>query len=140
MQQKIPYIAIPRQNCATREVVFQLDRSFFRRFENSLVEEGALDAFIKLDKNVQHMQLSFTIRGEIVLVCDRSLELFNYPIFIEQLVHFISGKENKELDVDYYMIHQQATTIDLSQHIYDFVTLAVPMKKLHPRFITTGGV
>lgn len=134
MQQEALVIAIPRQSHASKEATFQLDGTFFRGFENSLVEHGQLAVRVKLDKSPRHIQLLFTIQGEVELICDRSLALFNYPICTEQVVHFKLGEENKELDVDCYLIDQQTSTIDLAQHIYDFVTLAIPMKKLHPRF------
>lgn len=134
MQQETLVIAIPRQSHASKETTFQLDGTFFRGFENSLVEQGQLAVCVKLDKSSRHIQLLLTIQGEVELICDRSLALFNYPIYIEQVVHFKLGEENKELDVDCYLIDQQTSTIDLAQHIYDFVTLAIPMKKLHPRF------
>ncbi|MEM7055544.1 MAG: DUF177 domain-containing protein [Bacteroidota bacterium] len=129
-------IDIPRQGSASSETIYRLDGAFFQLFETSLLEKGQLDVRIQLNKNSSRIQLLFEIKGEVELVCDRTLEQFNYPVCIEQVVHFRLGDENKELDVDCYMIEQKATAINVAQHIYDFVTLAVPMKKLHPRFVT----
>ena len=136
IQPKELAIDIPRQSNASSEIAYQLDGTFFQLFENSLLKKGQLDVKVKRDKIPRRIQLLFEIKGEVELVCDRSLEEFNYPVCIEQAVHFKLGDENKELDVDLYMIEQQASTINVAQHIYDFVTLAVPMKKLHPRFTT----
>ncbi|OJW68811.1 MAG: hypothetical protein BGO68_04520 [Candidatus Amoebophilus sp. 36-38] len=127
-------IRIPIAHTATNEVVYQLDDHFFELFESSLLEKGNLDVRVKLDKTPRHIQLAFSIQGQIELSCDRTLEIFDYPINIERIVHFKIGDENKELDVDLYMIDRQASTIELAQHIYDFVNLAIPMKQLHPRF------
>lgn len=129
-------INIPRQDNASSETIYSLDGAFFQLFENSLLEKGQLDVRIQVNKNSSRIQLLFEIKGEVGLVCDRTLEQFSYPVCIEQTVHFKLGDENKELDVDFYMIEQQASAINIAQHIYDFVTLAVPMKKLHPRFVT----
>lgn len=127
-------IRIPIAPTATSEVTYQLDDRFFESFEGSLLEKGSLDVQVKLDKTPRHIQLFFSIQGQVELSCDRTLELFDYPIHIDQVVHFKIGDENKELDVDLYMIDRQASKIELAQHIYDFVSLAVPMKQLHPRF------
>ena len=127
-------IRIPIAPTATNEVTYQLDDRFFKLFEGSLLEKGRLDVRVKLDKTPRHIQLFFAIQGQVELSCDRTLVLFDYPIHIEQVVHFKIGDENKELDVDLYMIDRQASTIELAQHIYDFVNLAIPMKRLHPRF------
>lgn len=32
------------------------------------------------------------------------------------------------------MIHRGTETLELGQYIYEFIALAIPMKKLHPRF------
>jgi uncharacterized protein len=127
-------IEIPKQAVGKSEVVYHLDNHFFQRFENSLLEQGNVEVSIKLDKTIRHIQVLFAIEGKVVLTCDRSLEQFDYPIFLERLVYFKLGPENKELDLDLYMIEETSSFIDLAQHIYDFVTLAVPMKKIHPRF------
>lgn len=129
-------INIPRQGNASSETIYSLDGAFFQLFSNSLLEKGQLDVRIQVNKNSSRIRLLFEIKGEVVLVCDRTLEQFSYPVCIEQAIHFRLGDENKELDVDFYMIEQQASAINIAQHIYDFVTLAVPMKKLHPRFVT----
>jgi uncharacterized metal-binding protein YceD (DUF177 family) len=130
------FIRIPIAPTATNQVVYELDSDFFKLFEGSLLEPGKLDVQIKLDKTPRHIQLYFSIQGYVELSCDRTLEKFNYPLNIEQVVHFKIGEENKELDVNLYMLDRQASSIELAQHIYDFVTLAIPMKWLHPRFET----
>jgi len=127
-------IQVPRADTGSSQEVYQLDDTFFKLFEGSLLETGKLDVNIKLDKTPRHIQLLFSIQGEVELSCDRTLELFNYPINIEQVVHFKIGDEDKELDMDLYMIERQAPSIQVGQHIYDFVTLSIPMKRLHPRF------
>jgi uncharacterized protein len=129
-------IEVPRQSMGATEAVYQLDKHFFGLFENSLLEEGELKVKVKLEKTSRHIQLLFEIEGRVELTCDRSLEQFDYPILLERTVYFKLGPENKEMDVDLYMIEETSSMIDLAQHIYDFVTLAVPMKKLHPRFRT----
>jgi uncharacterized metal-binding protein YceD (DUF177 family) len=126
-------IQVPRADTGSSQAAYQLGDDFFKLFEGSLLETGNLNVDVKLDKTSRHIQLSFSIQGEVELSCDRTLELFNYPISIEQIVHFKIGDENKELDIDLYMIDRQASSIQIAQHIYDFVNLAVPMKRLHPR-------
>ncbi|ACE06097.1 hypothetical protein Aasi_0710 [Candidatus Amoebophilus asiaticus 5a2] len=127
-------IQVPRTDTGSSQEVYQLDDTFFKLFEGNLLETGKLNVNIKLDKTPRHIQLLFSIQGEIELSCDRTLEPFNYPINIERVVHFKIGDEDKELDMDLYMIERQASSIQVAQHIYDFVNLSIPMKRLHPRF------
>jgi uncharacterized metal-binding protein YceD (DUF177 family) len=45
------------------------------------------------------------------------------------------GPENKELDEDLWEITPETQQINVAQHLYDFIALSLPMKKLHPRFL-----
>jgi len=115
-------------------LTYDLGAAFFKCFENSLLEKGKLTATVRVDKTYSYIRLFFAIVGTITLACDRSLEEFDYPVNVEKAVTFRLGRENKELTEDLYMIEQNIATINIAQHLYDFVSLAVPMKKLHPRF------
>lgn len=127
-------IQIPKADTATSQVTYQLGSDFFSLFEGSLLEKGNLVVNIFLDKTPRHIQLRFWIQGEVELSCDRTGELFNYPLHIERAVQFKLGETYQELDLDLYMIGREASYIEVAQHIYDFVHIAIPMKRLHPRF------
>ena len=127
-------IRIPVTDTTNSSVSYKLDSSFFKLFPESLLDKTELDVCVILEKTAQHIQLLFLIKGEVELYCDRTLENFNYPINIEQKVYFKLGDENKELDVDLYMLERVTTNIPIAQHIYDFVNLSIPMKRLYPRF------
>ncbi len=116
-------------------LTYDLGATFFGLFENSLLERGTLTATVEVNRKLSNIQLLFSILGTVALVCDRSLEAFDYPIHIEKEVNFKLGHENKELAAELYMLERQTSTINIAQHIYDFVSLEVPMKKLHPRFL-----
>mgnify|MGYP001801711938 CR=1 FL=1 len=115
-------------------LTYDLDDDFFALFEHSLLDQGKLTATVQLHKTWDNIQLKFSILGQVVLVCDRSLAPFHYPIHLTPVVTFVPGTESKDLEVDLYMIPQHATTLNIAQHLYDFISLAIPMKKIHPKF------
>ena len=117
-------------------LTYDLDDTFFALFEHSLLDQGKLTTTIQIRKTSTNVQLQFGIVGQVVLTCDRSLEPFDYPIHIEREVNFKLGFENKELDVDLYVIKQHTAIINIAQHLYDFISLAIPMKKIHSQFGT----
>lgn len=127
-------IQVPRPDIATSQVIYQLGDDFFTLFPGSLLEKGNIVVDIYLDKTPRHIQLRFLIQGEVALNCDRTGELFNYPLHIDRTVQFKLGEAYQELGLDLYMIERGTPCIEVMQHIYDFVTLAIPMKRLHPRF------
>jgi uncharacterized metal-binding protein YceD (DUF177 family) len=44
---------------------------------------------------------------------------------------------NEEMSDEIIMIHRDTATLELGQYMYEFIALAVPMKKLHPKFQET---
>lgn len=113
---------------------YQLDNLFFEEFEDSLIEKGNLDVKVTLDKTETLIQTSFTIKGSVELICDRSLETFDFPIDIEEGLIFKYGEEYAELSDEIISIPRDAQKLNIAQYIYEFIGLAIPMKKLHPRF------
>jgi len=119
---------------AKHEFDFDLGASFFKQYGTDVVSEGSLKAQIALDKHETFLEVSFKIKGTLQLTCDRSLEEFEFPLDINQKLVYKYGDEDREISEDVMMIHRDTATLDLGQPMYEFIVLAVPMKKLHPRF------
>lgn len=115
---------------------FELDDSFFDLFGKELILGGNLVAHVKLDKTEALLTFELAIKGHVRLVCDRSLDEFDYPIETEGAFRIKYGDENAELDDDLWQITANTQSVNIAQHLYDYIGLAVPMKKLHPRFVS----
>lgn len=118
----------------THHFDYELGRDFFALFEQPLVEEGQLHADVELIKTELLLTLNFHIQGTVRLTCDRSLDEFDQPLDIEEQLLVRFGDENKELDDNVLQITPDTQVLPLAQHLYDYIGLALPMKKLHPRF------
>lgn len=113
---------------------FEIEEAFFSTLKQDLVNSGILKAVVDLDKNDSFIGMEVKIEGTVELTCDRTLEQFQYPISVDRKVIFKFGNEERELEHDVVMITNDTQQIDVGQYIFEFVGLAVPMKKLHPRF------
>ncbi len=113
---------------------FKVSNDFFKSREESVVESGSVHVRVVLNKNDAFFDLLFLIEGEVELVCDRSLEKFNEPIDINEKLICRYGSEELEIDEQVIQITKNTQTIDLSQYVYEFISLSIPMKKLHPKF------
>ena len=116
------------------EYEFDLSDSFFELFDSELVRKGKLKAFVTLQKSDSMIQINFTIKGEIELTCDRSLDLFDYPLEAKRGMIYKYGDEEKELSEDVYVILKDTQTLNIASILFEFIGLEIPMKKLHPRF------
>jgi uncharacterized metal-binding protein YceD (DUF177 family) len=115
---------------------YVVDNSFFALFENSLVQVGTCKIKVELNKSETMLICYFDITGTIQLTCDRSLDLFDYPIQSKERIIFKYGEETKELSDEIIVIPRDLPTLNVAQFIYEFIGLCVPIKKLHPRYLS----
>lgn len=108
---------------------FEIDKSFFDAFEHSLVKDGALKAVVELDKQETMLILGFHIEGTIKLNCDTCLSDFDQQIELNerQIVKFAEEVDADEPeDLEIIVLPRKETAIDVSELIYEFITVAVP--------------
>lgn len=113
---------------------YNLDEGFFGHFENSPLSRANLSAEVTLDKQESLITAFFAINGTVELECDRSLEKFDYPLSVQERVIYQYGEEEQELGDDIVIITNSTQSINVAQYIYEFVNLAIPMRKLHPKY------
>ncbi|MFC4873721.1 YceD family protein [Negadavirga shengliensis] len=116
---------------------FEIDQAFLDYFKNvnEHISDTDLAAEVTLDKRINLIEAKFEIRGTVELTCDRSLELFNYPMAVIQKVIYKYGQEEKEINEEIIMITRDTPSINVAQLIYEFIMLAIPAKKIHPDYL-----
>jgi uncharacterized protein len=115
---------------------FEVGDEFFNKFEdNTMVSKGDLVANVVLNKDVNLIEALFEIEGTVELVCDRSLETFDYPLKTEEKVLYKYGVEEREINEEINVITRDTPKINLAQLIYEFILLAIPAKKIHPDYL-----
>lgn len=115
---------------------YEIGDEFFRQYgkDTGLVSEGAFEAEVDLDKRETFIEARFKIKGHAKLICDRSLDPFQYPVEIDKKVVFKYGDADEELSDEIVIIRRDADSLELGQYIYEFISLEIPIKKLHPRY------
>jgi len=113
---------------------YEIGDKFFGEYGTDLVSKGSFHVNIALNKHETFIEADFKIKGKAVLICDRSLDPFDYPVESSHRIVFKFGDSDQEMSDEIIMIHRDTVTLELGQYIYEFIALAIPMKKLHPRF------
>jgi uncharacterized metal-binding protein YceD (DUF177 family) len=116
---------------------FKLDNEFFayvKEHLNGFIEKGDCNAQVILEKNEQLIRATFIIDGTVELVCDRSLDEFDYEVDVEETILYKYGEEERELTEEIVLITRRTPSINVGELLYEFLMLDIPMKKLHPRF------
>ena len=111
---------------------FDIDNEFFEKFEESEIKDGTLSAAVEMDKRASHFDLIVKILGTVMISCDRCLEMFLYPINCENRL-IVKMEENISNDDDADIIYFSADEyeLDLKQHLYEFIHLALPIRRVH---------
>jgi uncharacterized protein len=115
-----------------RTIDFEIGDEFFEQFEESEIKEGRLIALIEMDKRSSHIDLSISISGSVKVCCDRCLEMFFQPVDCRNRILVKFGKSIEDSDPDIISVPADEHELDLNQHIYEFIHLALPIKRVHP--------
>jgi len=134
---QIPIIALEDKSY---HYAFSGDDSFFAAFEQDWVEKGQFTVSADLTKSALMIQVQMNITGTIELICDRSLEAFDYPFEVNEKLIFKYSDHSEDLGDNLFLLDRKEPKLNLSQDIFDFIALEVPMKKLHPRFLEEEDV
>ncbi len=113
-------------------VDFEIGKEFFEQFEESEVQEGSLIVNVEMDKRSSHLDIIVRISGNVRICCDRCLEMFSQPVDCENRLLVKFGKRMEESDPDIISLPVDENELDLQQHIYEFIHLALPIKRVHP--------
>ena len=114
---------------------FEGNNDFFEALDQNLIQKGHFKASVDLNKNETMIQMVYKISGSVELTCDRSLDLFDFPVDITQKMILKFSDHNEEITEELMLIDRNTQYINVAQDIFDFIGLQIPIKKLHPRFI-----
>lgn len=109
---------------------FEVKDEFFESREYSEIEGGNFEVKLELVKQNNLMQLNFTIAGTANVSCDRCTK--SYPIEVdayeEMFLKF--GDPDEEHPENVLVLPHGANELDISQPLYEFITLALPQRKV----------
>ncbi|HUW92912.1 MAG TPA: DUF177 domain-containing protein [Bacteroidales bacterium] len=111
---------------------FSIGYDFFEPFKESEIRTGVIRADVVLEKRSTHLELLITISGSAEVVCDRCLERFPIQLSCTNKLFVKQGKEWNDSDPDMIIMPVDEYQFDLSQFFYEFIHLALPIKRTHP--------
>lgn len=96
---------------------------------------------IEFYKTQHFVRTQFSFDGEVELICDRSLDPFDYEVHQNYEVLFKAEDVEESADENGAVRNydQSSQVIDLEQDVRDTILLDLPTKKLHPRFLDKDG-
>lgn len=108
-----------------------IDRTFFDEFENEDIQQASLNARLVLNKHDRLMNLSFVIDGNIETKCDHCGDSLTIKISTHNDLIARFAEETDLSGDEVIFLSNAEHTLDLSQHIYEFIVLAIPVRRSH---------
>lgn len=96
---------------------------------------------VRFDKSPEAIRLYFNVIANVTLICDRSLEPFEYIIDRNYDIVFKEG-EAEEIEDEHSAIrslNSHENKIRIDNEVRDTILLGIPIKKLHPKFLDENG-
>jgi uncharacterized metal-binding protein YceD (DUF177 family) len=112
---------------------FEVDNKFFEQFEESLVDNGRITVAVVLEKRSSFIKLHFYIKGWLELTCDRCLELYEQPVKYETEMFVKYGEKEYDDGENIIWVNPEEHHVNLAQIIYEYVTLLIPLRHVHPK-------
>ena len=112
---------------------FEVKDSFFEHLEYSEIKKSNIVVDLTLLKQSSMMALEFEISGTVKANCDLCTEEFDLPISGSyKLMVKVGGADADEENDDIITIAANEHELDLAQYIYEYITLSLPIKRVHP--------
>ncbi|ROT21558.1 DUF177 domain-containing protein [Muribaculaceae bacterium Isolate-110 (HZI)] len=130
---KLSIFSIPLKTMpeGTQEFAYHLDKQFFVNMESTDVHDADLEVRLTVVHKHDMYNLAFHITGTVTLICDRCLDDLILPIDVTYDIAVKYGDDYDETD-ELLIIPQTDLTLNVSYMIYDTVSLAIPLKHVHP--------
>ena len=121
-----------------REFRWQAETEFFQKFGNEEILDAAVGIEAKAVKSGHYIGVDLDITGTVTVACDRCLEDLILPVEAHPAFSVKFGTEApegedeiREGSREILCLDASDADLDLSQVIYDYVCLALPMQRVH---------
>ena len=110
-------------------------KEFFERFENSEILDAGLDVKVVVEKSGRFIGVDCEIDGDVTVTCDRCLGDLRLPVSTGFALSVKFGDPDSEGeaegDREIVVLPVTDTDLDLSQTVYDYICLSLPVQRVH---------
>jgi len=109
---------------------FEVNDTFFESREYSEVEGGKFDVKLELIRQNHLITLIFNIEGSAKVACDRCTKPYDVEINAQEEMFLKFGDPDEEHPENVLVLPNGANELDISQSLYEFISLALPYRKV----------
>jgi len=110
---------------------YVINDNFFAGREYSEVRNGVVNLHLDVEKMETMYILTLNFEGKVVLQCDRCGDDYEQPIENSAEIYLKYGAGTEDEDNDVIIITKNDSEFDLSDLIYEYIILSLPIKRAH---------
>lgn len=114
---------------------YEIDTTFFEAFNFDDFKNSDIKVVLEFIKKDTLLELFFTAKGNVEVVCDISNEYYDQPIEGDLKIVVKFGFEYNDDNDELLVIPHEEHQINVAQFIYEMIVLATPTKRIHPRVL-----
>ena len=125
----IPFVGLKE---GIHEYTFEIDDRFFESFEYSETSQGSVHVEVGLERKERMLIFNFSLKGSVTVPCDRCAMDMDHPVEGHERLIVKFGHEFEEESEEIIVIPDTESHIDISPYIFEYIMLALPMRRVHP--------
>ena len=127
----IPLIGLKAGRSAYK---WHADGEFFGDFENTEILSADIDVEAKVEKSGRRIDVDCFIEGVVTVECDRCLSELEMPVNAVANLRVSFSEDSQEAaeeEREMILVQDTDSDLDLSQVVYDYVCLSLPVHRMH---------
>lgn len=110
---------------------YVINDSFFEDRDYSEVKKGVVNLHLGVEKMETMFILTMKFEGKVVLQCDRCGDDYEQAVADSAEIYLKYGAEKGDEDEDVIIITKNDSEFDLSDLIYEYIILSLPIHRTH---------
>ena len=111
---------------------YSLTDEFIEEWKNDEIRGGKVRIDVEMERFEHMLMLSFILTGEVTTMCDRCLGDLVVPVEGKEHLNVRFSDTESCDDENVVVLPEKAFEIDLSQWLYEYVAVRIPMQHIHP--------
>lgn len=113
------------------EFEYLLENKFFVDVDGNDVQKGNVKVCLTVRRTSVAFEMDFQIEGVVIVPCDRCLDDVEVPVDTKNRLIVKFGEGYAEESDEVVVVPEDEGSINLAWFMYEFIALAVPMKRVH---------
>jgi uncharacterized protein len=115
-----------------KHYTFELGRQFLELYDDSEILDCEVYVDLLFDKRENMIEMNFNMKGWLEVPCDRCADEYHQEIEGRQTLILKYGDHFEEESDEIIIIPSDLHEFDVSQLIYEYMVLLLPIRKVHP--------